>query len=270
MSICQECNQEMIDPAVTTCTLQNIVFPNGTSMPRVPHEATVLSADEWMEEWRIKHHVSDTEEQARLRYKAYRDLDGRCHDCKVARGGYHHPGCGLEWCPRCGLQHIMCYCHKVSGTAVEMRQGAGDFYTFHEVPAQPIEASEAVLGQSGFTIPSDATIDGSEVDAGTMSLPPEWLTPRSDGPPVEHYEIRPQPEKELVSIGPADVGTMPNELVNTDDGEKVGFDAPALTSEQQDKLNQFYRENYPEHAEPHAEPQGEPSPNVDPPRSQDE
>jgi hypothetical protein len=36
--------------------------------------------------------------------------DGRCHDCNVAPGGFHHPGCDAERCPRCGLQAITCTC----------------------------------------------------------------------------------------------------------------------------------------------------------------
>ena len=35
---------------------------------------------------------------------------GRCSDCGVALGCMHHPGCGIERCPRCGGQAIMCEC----------------------------------------------------------------------------------------------------------------------------------------------------------------
>ena len=36
---------------------------------------------------------------------------GRCHDCGVAVGQLHHPGCGVEECPRCGVQAISCPCN---------------------------------------------------------------------------------------------------------------------------------------------------------------
>jgi hypothetical protein len=33
-----------------------------------------------------------------------------CHDCNVQPGGFHHPGCDMERCPRCGAQLISCGC----------------------------------------------------------------------------------------------------------------------------------------------------------------
>lgn len=36
--------------------------------------------------------------------------DIRCHDCGVKRGGYHHPRCDVEECPRCHGQLLGCYC----------------------------------------------------------------------------------------------------------------------------------------------------------------
>ena len=29
-----------------------------------------------------------------------------CHDCNARRGEYHHPGCDMERCPKCGSQMI--------------------------------------------------------------------------------------------------------------------------------------------------------------------
>jgi hypothetical protein len=35
----------------------------------------------------------------------------RCHDCDVLPGGFHHRGCDMEECPRCGHQLLSCDCH---------------------------------------------------------------------------------------------------------------------------------------------------------------
>lgn len=38
------------------------------------------------------------------------DGDAACPDCRTPVGGYHHPGCDRERCPRCGCQAISCDC----------------------------------------------------------------------------------------------------------------------------------------------------------------
>ncbi len=45
-----------------------------------------------------------------LRYPDAQGVPTRCHDCNVKVGGYHHPGCDEERCPRCGRQLISCDC----------------------------------------------------------------------------------------------------------------------------------------------------------------
>lgn len=34
----------------------------------------------------------------------------RCGDCGVLPGGFHHPGCDIDECPRCTEQALMCGC----------------------------------------------------------------------------------------------------------------------------------------------------------------
>lgn len=34
-----------------------------------------------------------------------------CHDCAVAKGQFHVPGCDVERCPACKGQAISCDCH---------------------------------------------------------------------------------------------------------------------------------------------------------------
>lgn len=47
----------------------------------------------------------------RIRYGANgEDASGRCHDCGVVEGGYHHPSCDWEVCPRCRGQALSCEC----------------------------------------------------------------------------------------------------------------------------------------------------------------
>jgi hypothetical protein len=78
MAICKFCNREMKDPATTSCIPEAVNFVGGETFAPLP----------------------------------YRNEDGcgRCHDCHVATGGVHHPGCDMELCPRCGHQLLSCGC----------------------------------------------------------------------------------------------------------------------------------------------------------------
>lgn len=79
MAVCNWCDQEMMDPAVTSCSGNLTVdFPDGES----------LAPSTW-------HHD---------------EPNGRCHDCGIKHGGFHHPGCDAERCPRCEGQLISCGC----------------------------------------------------------------------------------------------------------------------------------------------------------------
>ena len=76
MAICEYCNQEMRE--ADSCTVDHVDFPNGNQIPSLT--------------------------------KHFSEPSGRCHDCNIKHGGYHHPGCDVERCPRCEGQLISCGC----------------------------------------------------------------------------------------------------------------------------------------------------------------
>lgn len=51
------------------------------------------------------------------------DNGGRCHDCGVEIGGFHHPMCDWEECPRCHRQLIACGCKWFYGDKDESLKG---------------------------------------------------------------------------------------------------------------------------------------------------
>lgn len=78
MAICKYCNLEMKNKKTTTCPCnKTIEFLDGEILPAIPYES---------------------------------ETNKRCHDCSIVPGGFHHPGCDVEICPRCGGQLISCDC----------------------------------------------------------------------------------------------------------------------------------------------------------------
>jgi hypothetical protein len=56
---------------------------------------------------------ADQVPRIRIRYGSeFRDHtpEWSCHDCNAAPGSFHHFGCDMEICPRCGRQAISCDC----------------------------------------------------------------------------------------------------------------------------------------------------------------
>lgn len=50
---------------------------------------------------------ADKKVRERIPYTEGKD---HCHDCNVRPGQFHHPGCDMERCPKCGGQAIGCDC----------------------------------------------------------------------------------------------------------------------------------------------------------------
>lgn len=75
MAICDYCDKEMTSEEVKSCTETDVTYTDG-------------------------------KRARRLIYKS--QAGERCHDCGVADGGWHHPGCDMDLCPICGGQQISC------------------------------------------------------------------------------------------------------------------------------------------------------------------
>jgi hypothetical protein len=99
MATCMDCEQEMNDPGVRSCTHARLRFGDGPVVDRVRYSTSPEEGDGWA-----------------------RDADHRCHDCNVAPGGIHHFGCDVERCPRCDGQLICCDC-EYEGELVPARAG---------------------------------------------------------------------------------------------------------------------------------------------------
>ena len=79
MTLCHACKRYLMDAG--TCTVDCVRFPDGEALAAVPFgdEPEFVAAE-------------------------------RCPDCGVERGGYHHPGCDVAACPRCGDTLAACGC----------------------------------------------------------------------------------------------------------------------------------------------------------------
>lgn len=83
-AVCAFCHQRM-DNHCDDCGANRLVeFPDGKTIP----------AERWKPEGWVEG----------------QSYDYRCHDCNITAGHYHHPGCDMERCPRCGGQLIACGC----------------------------------------------------------------------------------------------------------------------------------------------------------------
>lgn len=87
MAHCNWCHQEMTSADTPTCSANlTVEFPDGEQLPAIAYGQETRFGPGW------------------------EDDPQRCHDCNVASGGQHHPGCDVEECPRCRGQLISCGC----------------------------------------------------------------------------------------------------------------------------------------------------------------
>ena len=86
MDRCNCCDKDTSDETTITCTAnEGIMFPDGSLLPPVVYGVTPGFDDEIAERQ-------------------------RCSGCGVKLAGFHHPGCKMERCPRCGDSIISCGC----------------------------------------------------------------------------------------------------------------------------------------------------------------
>ena len=80
MAVCQECQREML--TALSCTVSTL-YIGGNAIPVKPFGPDSATGP---------------------------DGGGRCGDCGVQVGGFHHLGCDMQRCPRCRRQLLSCGC----------------------------------------------------------------------------------------------------------------------------------------------------------------
>jgi len=126
MAICTQCSSDMT--TAPSCVDWKVTI-GGRKWPAVPYGAERVYVfgdeqedryddDSWFDEPGWDSPRWSTTDSVRVRRTPHLRrpppepwlATGRCGDCGVAVGGWHHPGCDLAECPACGGQLITCGC----------------------------------------------------------------------------------------------------------------------------------------------------------------
>lgn len=88
MALCTWCHKDMLE--TDSCKKFGVEIPTASEglMEQIPYGKEPGCGEDW----------SPSE---------------RCHDCNCAIGGFHHPGCDMERCPKCEGQLIGCGCTEI-------------------------------------------------------------------------------------------------------------------------------------------------------------
>ncbi len=109
MTVCERCGREMETaescdrkPLLTEDGLKYDPFPfgRGVATDRIPQTPLLSSRTIGRLQQRGFGYLVERMQRGEM----------RCHDCGVAVGGFHHPYCDAEECPRCHAQLASCDC----------------------------------------------------------------------------------------------------------------------------------------------------------------
>jgi len=131
MTKCRWCDQEMTE--ANTCTRQVIEYPDGTKLVAIPYEHILPPG---------------VPKQPSRGY--------RCHDCGVKNGGFHHAGCDVARCPRCGGQLITCGCLDAVEEMEKEKEKKNPTVEIERIPKDGMfmrtHAADGSIGNRKFTI----------------------------------------------------------------------------------------------------------------------
>jgi len=105
-AICVDCHQNM--RKADECTLDYVCIDN-KRYNRIRY-GRIASVSNWLwDQYKNLYNYFDENDNPTC------DPDQRCHDCGVKLDKFHHLGCDMERCPKCGGQLIACGCWHDDG-----------------------------------------------------------------------------------------------------------------------------------------------------------